>query len=581
MFMSTEDRLVVLSGTRKGTEIPITGAVSIGRQVNNTLQIEDPKISRKHAQVVKKDDGVYIKDLGSGNGTYIGTQRIIEYRLVNGDIIRIGRQQIQFLEGLKSDKKTTSSGTSRPASELVVHEEITSKFESEKAEQIYRTFFEAPAAAASDDELLDIQKRLQAVYAANQSIASEHSLDKVFDKIMGQIFSLICAHNGLIMLKRDDNKELSVEYVRCATPGEQIHVSMSIIRRAYENSEAIITSNAAEDSRFRDGLSIINENISSAMCVPLVHQEENLGAIYVDNHGTTNAFTNSDLEMLVALAAPAATAIKNAQYLKMVEQAYQDTLVALANAIELRDHYTVGHTWRVTNFAIEVARELGWGDKKLEEVYMGGVLHDVGKIAVDNAVLGKPGKLSEEEFAQIKVHPERGADLLRDIKFLHPLIPYCLYHHERWDGDGYPFGISGESIPIEGRLIAVSDAFDAMTSTRPYREGMDPEAAIKQLEDGKEKQFDPIIVDALVLCYQKGNIARILQDYHKNEARSIACPFCSTFIRFDENVADGSKINCNVCHKTIRVVKKEDTYLGVLMPPSGATLIMEGVSQSD
>ncbi len=569
--MPTEDRLIVLSGALKGKEIPIEGLVSIGRNPDNSLQIEDLQISRRHAQIVRKNDGVYVKDLGSGNGTYIGAKRIIEHRLTHGDIIRLGRQQIQY----RSGGEEVPPAPSQPHSDTnwVVHEEdAASNIESEKASNLYKTFFEAPAMAATDAELRDIQKRLQAVYVANQSIASERSLDKVFDKIMGQIFSLISAHNGLIMLKQDAGKELSVEYVRCAAPGEQIHVSSSIINRAYENGEAIITSNAAEDSRFGVGASIISENISSAMCAPLIHQEESLGVIYVDNHGAIGAFTNSDLEMLVALAAPAATAIKNAQYLRMIEQAYQDTLVALANAIELRDHYTVGHTWRVTNFAVEVARELGWDEKKLQEVHMGGVLHDVGKIAVDNAILGKPGNLTDEEFAQMKVHPERGADLLRDVKFLHPLIPYCLYHHERWDGTGYPFGIKETAIPVEGRLIAVSDAFDAMTSTRPYRKGMDPEIAIERLLDGKGMQFDPLMVDALVSCYKKGSIDRVLQDYFKNEARSIACPFCSTFIRFDEDVADGSEIECNVCHKMIRVVKKEETYFGVLAPPEAENM---------
>ncbi len=555
--------MVMLSGEMKGREFPITSVVTLGRNPDNTVQIEDLQISRKHAQVVKKADGCYIKDLGSGNGTYVASQRIIEHRLSDGDIIRLGRQQLQFKAGGGARKDAVSA-----LSDFVVSDDTTSNFEAAKAENLYKTFFEAPAQSATGSELRGVQKRLQAVYAANQTIASERSLDKVFDKIMAQVFSLITAHNGLIMLKRDDQTDLNIEYVRSASPGAQIHVSSSIIKRAFELGEAIITCNAADDSRFGGGMSIINENISSAMCVPLTHQEERLGVIYVDNHGTMNAFANSDLELLVALAAPAATAIKNAQYLKMVEQAYQDTLVALANAIELRDHYTVGHTWRVTNFAIEVARELGWDEKKIQEVQMGGVLHDVGKIAVDNAILGKPGDLTEEEFAQMKVHPERGADLLRDIKFLHPLIPYCLHHHERWDGKGYPAGLGGADIPIEGRLIAVADAFDAMTSTRPYRKGLDPEIAIERLAQGKDKQFDALIVDALIRCYEQGRIDRVLQDYYKNEARSIACPFCSTFIRFDESVADGSEIQCNVCHKCIRVVKKEETYFGVLAPPA-------------
>ncbi len=593
--MKTPNKLVLLTGTLKGREVTIEGVLTIGRSPENTIQLDDLQISRKHAQVIVKDDGVFLVDLASGNGTYIGPDRIVEHRLEDGNIFRMGRQQMQFRAAkeikdkyadLYGDAEVESEDTKK-TSELTMPAgfsvdalqdtaddipvpESSERIESRVAENLYKTFFAAPVPSASGIELEEIQKRLRAVYAANQTIASERSLDKVFDNIMSQVFSLVQAHNGLIMLKQDDSEELSVEYVRSADSGSQINVSSTIINRVYNNGEAIITSNAADDSRFNGGMSIISANITSAMCVPLTHQSEKLGVIYVDNRGTTNAFNGSDLEMLVAVAAPAATAIKNAQYVKMIEQAYEDTLVALANAIELRDHYTVGHTWRVTNFAVEVARQLGWDEKKLNEVQMGGVLHDVGKIAVDNAILGKPGNLTDEEFAQMKVHPERGADLLRDIKFLHPLIPYCLCHHERWDGGGYPKGLKGEEIPVEGRLISVADAFDAMTSTRPYRKGMDPKIGIERLQEGKGKQFDPALVDALTTCYENGKIDRVLQDYYKNEARSIACPFCSTFIRFDETVTEGSEIECSVCHRTVRIVQKDETYYGVLAPKSDA-----------
>lgn len=585
--MMTPNRLILLTGTLKGKEIPIEGIISIGRNPENTIQLDDLQVSRKHAQVIPRDGRVYLVDLGSGNGTYVGTVRVVEQGLDDGDIFRIGRQQIQFREGREVSEDSSFQRSNFNARAMDVPSQISMELqhqdtaddipvpetsgehiESRVAESLYQTFFAAPPAAASGAYLQSIQQRLQAVYAANQAIVSERTLDKVFDSIMSQVFSLVKAHNGLLMLKREDSDELEIEYERNANPGSPIHVSSTIINRVYYQGEAIITSNAADDSRFNSGMSIISANITSAMCVPLTHQGEKLGVIYVDNRGTTNAFTDSDLELLVAIAAPAATAIKNAQYVKMVEQAYSDTLVALANAIELRDHYTVGHTWRVTNFAIEVARQLGWDDAKLKEVQMGGVLHDVGKIAVDNAILGKPGNLTDEEFAQMKVHPERGADLLRDIKFLHPLIPYCLCHHERWDGNGYPKKLKGAEIPIEGRLVSVADAFDAMTSTRPYRKGMDPKVALERLNEGKGKQFDPMMVEALEQCYNTGKIDRVLQDYFKNEARSIACPFCSTFIRFDETVTDGSEIECSVCHRKVRIIQKDETYYGVLAQKS-------------
>jgi len=557
--MTDFDHLVLLSGINKGRIVPVTGVVTIGRHPENTVQFDDLQVSRHHAQIFRRSDGVYIKDMGSGNGSYVGGVRVDQHRLSDGDIIRVGKQQIQFrgVAGATLESDSDAAG-------LVLKENTVNTFEAENAEKVYHTFFGTPKESITSMELREIQQRLSAVYTANQAIASERSLDKVFDTIMGQVFSLVPAHNGVILLAREESGELSPEYVRSAIPGAKIQVSSSIVKRCYEKGEAIITSDAPQDVRFGGGMSIITENISSAMCVPLYHQGERLGAIYVDNHGESGAFKNHDLELLVALASSAATAIRNAQYLAMVEQTYHDTLVALANAIELRDHYTVGHTWRVTNFAMHIAREMGWDEKKIEEVQMGGVLHDIGKIAIDNAILAKTSDLSEAEFAQMKIHPERGADLLRDVKFLHPLIPYCLFHHERWDGGGYPFGLKGADIPIEGRLIAVADAFDAMTSTRPYREGMNPDAALREIMRGKGKQFDPIIVDALDRCYRGGQIDQVLQDYYRKEARSIACPFCSTFIRFDETITSGSQIQCGVCHKMISIIQKEDAFFGML-----------------
>lgn len=559
--MSNLAHLVLLSGAQQGRVIPINGVISIGRLPENTIQFDDLQVSRKHARVVVMGDGIHIQDLGSGNGVYVGPLRVDDHLLEDGDMVRIGRQQIQFRAAV-GDSEAPRDETQG----MILQDAPLSKVEAEKAENIYRTFFEGPGESGTAMELRQIQKRLRAVYAANQIIAGEHSIEKVFDTIMGQIFALVPAHNGLILLSEQDGGELSAEYVRSAVPGAKIQVSSTIVKRCYDNGEAIITSNAPKDSRFGAGASIIAENISSAMCVPLTHRGERLGVIYVDNHGENSAFTNNDLELMVALAGSAATAIKNARFLRILEQAYQDTLVALANAIELRDHYTVGHTWRVTNFAMEIARDLGWDQAKISEVQKGGVLHDVGKIAVDNAILAKTSQLNDAEFAQMKVHPERGADLLRDVKFLHPIIPYCLYHHERWDGNGYPFGLKGEDIPVEGRLIAVADAFDAMTSTRPYRNGMDPDTALREIIRGKHSQFDPLMVEALEHCYKAGRVDRILQDYFKKEARSISCPFCSTFLRFDDTIRHGGSVQCNVCHKTVYIIQKENVFFGSLTP---------------
>jgi HD-GYP domain-containing protein (c-di-GMP phosphodiesterase class II) len=572
--MNTE-RLVVLTGPMRGKMYDIVGPVSIGRNPDNTVHLEDPQISRKHAIVERDVKGTMLRDLGSGNGTFVANRRILEYRLSHGDVIRLGAQELRYEAPLPAETPEAAPAAppaeaekSKAGSGVRFHAGPEGRLEAANAATLFQTMLQAPHPAATEQQLREAQKRLRAVYAANQVIASERNLARLFERVMDQIFSLVPAHNGVILLKDNDTGEWVQEYVKTGLVDREFVVSSSIVNRAFDNGEAVLTYDAAEDSRFDAGASIISQNIAAAMCVPLTHQDERLGVVYVDTRGAANAFVAGDLELLVGLAGPAATAIRNAQFLKRVEQGFEDTLVALANSIELRDHYTVGHTWRVTNFSMAIARELGWSEEKLNEVHMGGVLHDIGKLAVDDSILRKPEKLTDEEYAKMKVHPERGARLLQDIASLHPLIPYCLYHHERYDGRGYPYGLQGENIPIEGRLVAVADTFDAMTSNRPYRKGLDPEIAIAELEKGRGAQFDPAIVDALVRCYRGGRIQSVLQEYFATEVRSIVCPFCSTIIRLPEQANPGDECECNVCHRPLKVRESNQAYFAELVPLS-------------
>ncbi|MBX3177398.1 MAG: FHA domain-containing protein [Candidatus Hydrogenedentes bacterium] len=569
-----KERVVILTGPLQGSSVEIKGKLSIGRNPDNDLQLEDLQISRQHAVIEQKEHATVVKDLGSGNGTWIGDRKIVEYKLSSGNIIRLGTHDLRFESEAVDQGEVQAEATreaERGSSGVKFDNSMGTRYETAKAANVYETFFQSPGAAASDAKLAEIQQRLRAVYSANEIITSERNLSKLFARVMEEIFQLIPAHNGVILLQAPGSDELVTEYVRSGNQNVDVKISSSIVNRAFEHGEAIITFDAADDSRFETGASIISHNIASAMCAPLTCQSERLGVIYVDTRGATNAFVNSDLELLVALAGPAGVAIKNAQYVRMLEKAYEDTLLVLANAIELRDHYTVGHTWRVTNFTIEVARELGWSEEKIKEVRMGGVLHDVGKIAVDDAILRKPDRLTDEEFDKIKVHPEKGAQLLQDVSFLEPLIPYCLYHHERYDGKGYPKGLAGEDIPIEGRALAVGDTFDALTSNRPYRKGLDPEKAIQIIEENKGTQFDPACADALIRCFRNGKIDRILQDYYKSSERSIACPFCSTFIQLNEATTEGAEVSCEVCHRAVQVMRKNDAWFGELVPEARRT----------
>jgi HD-GYP domain-containing protein (c-di-GMP phosphodiesterase class II) len=169
-------------------------------------------------------------------------------------------------------------------------------------------------------------------------------------------------------------------------------------------------------------------------------------------------------------------------------------LATLSRAIEARDPYTRGHSDRVTELAEAIARRLGWSDERLALLQVGGPLHDVGKLGVSEEVLAKPGRLGEGELKEIREHPKLGARLLLRVAAFRAAIPYVLFHHERWDGKGYPTGRAGEAIPLEARLLAVADAFDAMTSDRPYRRSLEHHEAVAEVARCAGTQFDPEIV---------------------------------------------------------------------------------------
>ena len=179
-------------------------------------------------------------------------------------------------------------------------------------------------------------------------------------------------------------------------------------------------------------------------------------------------------------------------------------LMDLARAIEARDPYSSGHAARVTAIAEVVAARLGWDEEQIDVLRIGAALHDIGKLAVPDTVLRKPGPLSDEELDHVRAHPEEGARMLGLVGTLRAAVPCVLHHHERWDGSGYPAGSSGPEIPAGARVLAVADAFDAMTSDRPYRPALTGAFAVAELERCAGTQFDPEVVAVFAEAWRQG-----------------------------------------------------------------------------
>ena len=185
------------------------------------------------------------------------------------------------------------------------------------------------------------------------------------------------------------------------------------------------------------------------------------------------------------------------------QKAYEATVGALCQAVETKDFYTRGHSDRVSRGSVMIAREIGMRGERVEAIRYAGMLHDVGKLGVPTKVLQKTGKLTEEEYAAIQLHPMRGLDIVREIGFLDEALAGIMHHHERIDGRGYPMGLAGDEIPEFARVLAVADAFDSMTSTRSYRGARPVAEAIEELRKWSGTQFDPAFVDAFVAALKR------------------------------------------------------------------------------
>ncbi|HEX3454340.1 MAG TPA: HD-GYP domain-containing protein [Gaiellaceae bacterium] len=187
-------------------------------------------------------------------------------------------------------------------------------------------------------------------------------------------------------------------------------------------------------------------------------------------------------------------------------------LLALSRAIEARDPHSAGHAARVGVMAEVVAERLGWDEADVDVLRMCAALHDVGKLRVPERILLKPGPLDADELAEMRRHPEEGARMVAKVRSLRLAVPGVLYHHERWDGSGYPVGVEGEAIPAEARVLAVVDSFDAMTSDRPYRRAMTEQLAVAELERCAGSQFDPDVVRVFAEAWHDGSLADATQD---------------------------------------------------------------------
>jgi putative nucleotidyltransferase with HDIG domain len=276
-------------------------------------------------------------------------------------------------------------------------------------------------------------------------------------------------------------------------PEKVVRLATGLLSWMGQRKTSLLINDLSKNKQF----SWLGEDARRLLAVPLQRGEEILGCLFALEKELGD-FDSVDSKLLNSIANESAIYLENAMLFEDVHGLMMGLLRSLTSAVDAKDPYTCGHSERVAMLSKLLAQAAGLTENEVDRIYMAGLLHDVGKIGVPESVLHKPGRLTAEEFDQMKKHPTIGARILQDVKQIQDIIPGVMHHHERYDGKGYPAGLAGQNIPLMGRIICLADCFDAMTSTRTYRKALPLEAALADIRRCSGTQFDPSLTESFL-----------------------------------------------------------------------------------
>ncbi len=362
------------------------------------------------------------------------------------------------------------------------------------------------------DSLQGSRKQMQTLVAQLCDAGSgPGDMTTTFDAFLDTLLSLTGLEVGAIFLMSPDGKSLKVRVSHGLAEGLKTAVVPAgdgIVGWVASHVQVVT---ASESMPWKGGeLSDLERSMAWALHIPMVSGGKTRGVISIGLREGRKEISDDELQMIRNLSSQMAVAVETAELKRKEERAYIETVAALAAAVEARDKYTRGHSRRVTEFSVEIARRMGkpfWFVKDLESAAL---LHDIGKIGIPDNILHNTGPLPPDGMAFILEHPIGGENILKPVGSLARLCPIVRHHHERFDGNGYPDRLKGEEIPIAARIISVADSFDAMISVRAYKPTRDREDAVKELVRCRGTQFDPICVDAFIEYLKENPEAGVL-----------------------------------------------------------------------
>ncbi|GAB4277433.1 MAG: hypothetical protein Kow0029_20100 [Candidatus Rifleibacteriota bacterium] len=433
-------------------------------------------------------------------------------------------EKTRFQSGLVADENGESyfvmpvGPSSNPFGLMILNDQ---QFENEEIQKEFAELANNAISTFLEVDLVKLQmEEMAALLEVGRVVSSTLDLKELLTKIMNTATRVMRCETSTVYLVDEVTNELYFHLVQgdpnVGAKLQEIRLPLGTGLAGWcaQNNKPVIVPDTEKDPRFFKGADKKSGFVTRSMiCVPMRLKDKVIGVLQVLNRTGDIPFNEHDLEMLENVANQAVSAIENARLYENIQKVYLSTIEVLATAIDAKDPYTQGHSRRVTQYSVAIAEELNLTRKEIENVRYAGLLHDVGKIGIKDSIIRKPGRLTDEEYAIIKKHPAIGAKILKPVDFLADKIPGVLHHHEYYDGRGYPDHLTGESIPLDGRIICVADAFDAMTTNRPYRKGLTVKTAIGELQKFSGKQFDPVCVEAFLRAFDK----KLFQYFEKIE----------------------------------------------------------------
>ncbi len=353
--------------------------------------------------------------------------------------------------------------------------------------------------------LMNRLKQLSSLVEISQSINTPMALDDLLDQILRLATAVLGTVTCALYLKEADG-QLRLKTQKGLVPEawpSTFAVGHGLVGTVAKQQRPLIVSDISSDSRVAHREHLRRHGMNQFFGIPLIVDGETMGVLATVEAPVDHLDADRE-EFLMLLAQQVAMAVHKAELSRQLRESYLDTIRTLAAAIDAKDSYTHGHSERVCSYAVAIALEMGLSSEEIERIENAALLHDLGKISIADAILTKPARLTEEEFAEIKTHPARGVRILEPVDTLQNILHFVLHHHERYDGRGYPSGLQGDAIPLGARILCVADSFDAMTSGRPYQKARPLEEALKELRSCARQQFDPEVVAAFERVCEHG-----------------------------------------------------------------------------